>query len=205
MTLTIKNIYKKLLKHYGTQKWWPAKTKFEIMVGTILTQNTSWTNVEYAIKNLRDAKILTAKKILNTPDEKLAALIRPAGYYNVKTKRLKALCEYLTTHKPENLSLENLRPELLNIHGVGNETADCIALYVYEHPIFVVDAYTARLFSRHNFISANADYETIQALFHKTLPRNVSMYNEYHALIVECCKDFCKAKNPKCDECPLSR
>lgn len=202
-------IYRALYKAYGPQKWWPAKTRFEIVIGAILTQNTSWTNVERAINNLRKAGLLFPGKIKNAESEYLASLIRPAGYYNIKTKRLKNFVSFL--YSGYNGSLNDLssgnpkdiRKALLNVNGIGPETCDSIMLYALNKKVFVVDAYTKRIFSRHGFFKESDDYHDIQKYFMDNLPKSASLYNEYHALIVRLAKDFCKTK-PDCKSCPLS-
>ncbi|MGQ9686966.1 MAG: endonuclease III domain-containing protein [Thiobacillaceae bacterium] len=202
--------YRLLFAAYGPQHWWPGETAFEVMVGAILTQNTAWANVERAIANLKAAERLTCEDILALPDDALAELIRPAGYFNVKARRLKALCAFLadqgvcaTPQRLRDLSnLPELRRRLLSVHGVGEETADSILLYALELPIFVVDAYTRRIFSRLGLIPADASYGEIQQAFQRHLPADVALYNEYHALIVHLGKSVCRPK-PRCEQCPL--
>ncbi|MEO0093080.1 MAG: endonuclease III domain-containing protein [candidate division WOR-3 bacterium] len=201
-------IYQKLFRHYGPQFWWPGKTKFEIIVGAILTQNTAWRNVEKAIKNLKDRKLLFPDKLFNLPASDLANLIRPTGYYNIKAKRLKSFLVFLRKRYQFNLARMNktdtltLRQELLSVKGIGEETADSILLYAFNRPVFVVDAYTRRVFSRHKFFSSKATYSEIQKFFTANLPKDVKIYNEYHALIVRLAKEFCK-KVPNCQNCPI--
>ncbi|MEO0114240.1 MAG: endonuclease III domain-containing protein [candidate division WOR-3 bacterium] len=202
-------IYQKLFRHYGPQFWWPGKTKFEIIVGAILTQNTAWRNVEKAIKNLKDRKLLFPDKLFNLPVSDLANLIRPTGYYNIKAKRLKSFLEFLAKRYQFNLTRMNktdtltLRQELLSVKGIGEETADSILLYAFNRPVFVVDAYTRRVFSRHKFFSSKATYSEIQKFFTANLPKDVKIYNEYHALIIRLAKEHCK-KVPNCEQCPLA-
>lgn len=201
-------IYNTLYKSFGPQHWWPGDTPFEIAVGAILTQNTNWSNVERAISNLKKEKVLNAKTLLNMEDAKLAALIRPAGYFNIKTKRLKHFLEFLDKHynsviqNMNDKDLHSLRHELLEINGIGPETADSILLYALGKPVFVIDAYTKRVFTRHKVISENATYHQLQELFHKNLPIDASLFNEYHALLVMAGKHYCKPK-PRCQGCPL--
>lgn len=199
-----------LLEHHGAQSWWPADSPFEVMVGAVLTQNTAWINVEKAIANLRAADALNCAAILGLGDAALAELIRPAGYYNVKTRRLKALCHFLDRRgvagRPEALSGQEppsaLRSALLAVHGVGEETADSILLYALGHPSFVVDAYTRRAFVRLGLVGEDAGYAEIQAAFERHLPRDAALYNEYHALIVRLGKEHCRPR-PRCPGCPL--
>jgi len=216
------NIFNSLLKKYGKQGWWPLskgflytkhhngnpacdKDRFEIMVGAVLTQNTSWLNVEKAILNLNKAKLLDAGKIKKADVKKIASLIKPAGYYNQKAERLKIIAEYFLKNK--NVFLKNakeLREELLKVKGIGNETADSIVLYAFEKPSFVVDAYTRRIFSRLRICNEKDKYEEIQSAFEKALPSDVSLFKEYHALIVEHAKRHCK-KKPSCEGCVLRK
>ena len=192
------DIYNRLYAHFGPRHWWPAQTPFEVMVGAILTQNTAWSNVEKAIRNLKKERALTPGKIRKIPQEKLATLIRPSGFYNEKAKKLKEFVKFL---KP---NAEYSREELLNIKGIGKETADSILLYAFNKPAFVVDAYTKRIFSRHYFLGKNADYDEIQRFFTGNLPNKTKLFNEYHALIVELGKNYCKKNSPICKICPLS-
>lgn len=202
--------YRLLLAAYGPQHWWPGDTPFEVMVGAVLTQNTAWGNVERAIERLRAAGLLSVEAILGLPDGELAELIRPAGYYNVKARRLKALCAFLAgqgvAEAPQQLRalapLAELRRRLLAVHGVGEETADSILLYALDLPIFVVDAYTRRIFSRLGLLSGQESYGQIQQAFQAHLPADVALYNEYHALIVHLGKSVCRPR-PRCGECPL--
>jgi len=203
-------IYARLLDAYGPQGWWPGETPFEVMVGAVLTQNTAWSNVERAIDRLRAAGALNPASILALPDAELAECIRPAGYYNVKARRLKALCDFLhaaaVLDAPERLRalapLSQLRRRLLLVHGIGEETADSILLYALELPVFVIDAYTRRLFSRLGEISGTESYAELQAGFERTLPADHRLFNEYHALIVRHAKEACRAR-PLCAHCPL--
>ncbi|MDP8230116.1 MAG: endonuclease III domain-containing protein [Candidatus Gorgyraea atricola] len=204
-------IYDLLYQRFGPRKWWPADTRLEIIVGAILTQNTSWANVEKAIANLKKAKALDLKQLSRTPKKRLAGLIRPAGYYNIKADRLKNFLTFLdSAHKNslEKMLRQNtrvLRNELLSINGIGPETADSILLYAGKKPVFVVDAYTKRIFSRHRYINEDADYDQVQRLFMENLAPNVRLFNEFHALIVELGKNVCKSKKPLCGKCPIRR
>jgi len=202
-------LYERLFTAFGPQHWWPGDTPFEIAVGAILTQNTNWTNVERAITNLKQAKQLTCKNMLALSDSDLAELIRPAGYFNIKTKRLKAFLHYLSGEHGGSMArmkkheLRRLRAELLSVYGIGPETADSILLYALEKPTFVIDAYTKRVLSRHGMLLYSEDYHVFQALFHTALAQEVSLYNEFHALFVRVGKEFCKP-TPRCESCPLS-
>jgi len=207
--MNLVKVYKKLYLSFGPQYWWPAESPFEVMVGAILTQNTSWLNVRKAINNLKQHKLLTARKLYKIPEKKLALLIKPAGYYNIKAKRLKAFLDFLFKHYRGEIqhmlhaNIPTLRRQLLSVKGIGPETADSILLYALEKPIFVVDAYTKRMLARHNLIKEDAPYEKIQKLFMRNLKKGVKLFNEYHALLVKLGKDFCHKSKPKCDICPL--
>ncbi len=204
----IKDIFDALFSFYGHQYWWPGDTPFEIAVGAILTQNTNWANVEKAIKNLKNANALSAKALYGMETEKIAMLIRPAGYFNVKAKRLKAFVDFLIYNyggsinrmKGEDVGI--LRKKLLCVHGIGPETADSILLYALDIPVFVIDAYTKRVLSRHSIIDYKASYEEYQELFHKELDEDINVFNEFHALFVRVGKDFCRPK-PRCEGCPV--
>jgi endonuclease-3 related protein len=201
-------MYHKLYHAFGPQHWWPGDSPFEIAVGAILTQNTTWVNVEKAIESLKKKKALNAKGIHEMKTEKLASLIRPAGYFNVKAKRLKAFIHFLmndyhgSMKSLRNEEMKTLRMKLLNVHGIGPETADSILLYALNKPVFVIDAYTKRTLSRHNIIRDDESYERIQDLFYVTLKRDAELFNEYHALFVRLGKTFCR-KKPICNGCPL--
>ena len=205
----LKDIHKRLYGYYGPQGWWPGRTRFEVIVGAILTQNTAWTNVEKAISALRRAKLLSPIRMKEASTATLAALIKPAGYFNVKTKRLKNFVNFLferyggSLAKASNRPSDILRHELLAVNGIGPETCDSILLYAFKKPVFVVDAYTKRIFSRHAIVERGAVYQEIQKLFMDNLRSGERLYNEYHALIVRVGKDFCRAK-ARCDRCPLN-
>lgn len=179
------------------------------MVGAILTQNTSWSNVEKAIANLKKHKVLEARRLYNLPHNTLARLIRPAGYYNLKARRLKAFLKFFIDNygasvaRLSRVKLPVLRRQLLEVKGVGPETADSILLYALKKPVFVVDAYTKRIFSRHRMLKEGADYETAQKLFTLNLKNEAQLFNEYHALIVALGKNYCAKSRPKCSACPL--
>ncbi len=209
MTRKLNLIYNKLYTRFGTQNWWPADTTFEVIVGAILTQNTNWQNVEKAIVNLKQYRLFSPQRLYRLRKEKLAALIKPTGYYNLKAKRLKEFLNFFFTFYKgsiERMSLvntEKLRQQLLSVRGIGPETADSILLYALEKPVFVVDAYTRRILSRHHFIKDAATYKEIQNLFMKNLKKSVKLFNEYHALLVRLGKDFCLKNKPRCQICPL--
>lgn len=203
-------IYKILYNQFGKQRWWPGETPFEVIVGAILTQNTAWGNVEKAIGNLKKSGHLSPEALHTLPLHKLAKLIRPSGYFNIKAKRLNEFMKFLfkeyngSIDKMFSADLSELRQKLLEIKGIGPETADSILLYAGNYPIFVIDAYTKRILLRHKLITDGIDYNSLQRLFMKNLPQQVDLFNEYHALIVRVGKDFCNTK-PHCEECPLNR
>ncbi len=228
------------MARFGPQHWWPGETRFEIITGAVLTQNTNWTNVEKAIANLKGAGLLEPEKLYTIEIARLAELIRPAGYFNVKAKRLKNLLNWLFDNydgKLENveaIATGRLREELLSVSGIGPETADSILLYAFDRSVFVVDAYTARIAARHNLIEPPFEYEQLQRLFAENLDEDVNpvrsvasngknqypdlignnrmsaasngvkLFNEYHALLVRCGKDFCRPK-ARCPGCPLEK
>ena len=193
---------------YGPQTWWPGDTPFEVIVGAVLTQNTAWQNVAQAIDNLKREGLLEARALLRAEPDRVRDLITPAGYYNVKYDRLMNLLRFLDVRGPDlerlrHLPLDELRAELLEVKGVGPETADSILLYAFQRPVFVVDAYTRRLFSRLGYDwMEKASYDEVQRFFMEALPRDTSLYNEFHALIVVHNKDTCK-KKPLCEGCCL--
>ena len=206
------NIYfEALLNAYGPQHWWPGRTRFEVIVGAILTQNTAWTNVVTAIRNLRSAGLLTPRAIDQVPLAQFARLIRSSGYFRQKARKLKAFVQFLQKQYAGSLTKMfqtptlKLRDQLLAIWGIGPETADSILLYAGGHPVFVVDAYTRRMLERHSLIDGKSTYEEIRALFEHQLPRDARIYNEFHALIVHTGKNYCRANNPNCAACPLQR
>lgn len=202
-------IYTKLYRHFGRQYWWPADSRLEVVIGTVLTQNTAWSNVEKAIDNLRRNKLLSLRRLAAVDTKKLARIIRPAGYFNVKAARLKNVLEFIRSRykgdigNARRLQILSVRQELLGINGVGPETADSILLYALGKPSFVVDAYTRRIFSRLHAIADGASYEQIQGLFMKHLPKDARLFNEFHALLVRLGKEYCKKTNPRCPQCPL--
>ncbi len=207
-TNNLKSIYETLYNHYGPQHWWPGNSTFEIMVGAVLTQNTNWTNVEKAINNLKNANMLSLDAFINAENETIAELIRPAGYFNVKTKRLKNLCIWLAQmcdgdlDSLKDLPLYSIREQLLEVKGIGRETADSILLYALDMPTFVVDTYTYRILTRHMMIEPEADYDELRSYFMSSIDNNLQLFNEFHALIVQIGKNHCKPK-AKCQGCPL--
>ncbi len=207
---TLTEIYQLLFDRFGPQHWWPGETRFEIITGAILTQNTSWANVEKAITNLKSADCLRPEKLHHLESVQLAELIRSAGYYNIKARRLKNFINWLFDNYEgeltnlENIDTDQLRAELLAIKGVGRETADSILLYAFGRPIFVVDAYTARIVFRHGLIGPDADYEQLRELFESSLPQDTQLFNEYHALLVRVGKEFCRPK-ARCPHCPQEK
>jgi len=202
-------VYRRLYRHYGDLNWWPGESPLEISVGAILTQNTAWTNVEKAIESLKKTRSLSVKVLNRLSHGRLARLIKPAGYFNVKARRLKNFISYLQDRYQgslEKMFLQEtgrLRTELLSINGTGPETADSILLYAGQKPIFVIDAYTKRILSRHGVMSDEKSYDEFQNLFMKHLSPDVSLYNQYHAMIVNVGKDFCR-KRAFCHSCPLN-
>jgi endonuclease-3 related protein len=208
MHALLMKIYNTLYRAYGPMHWWPGETSFEVMVGAILTQNTSWKNVEKAIGRLKEKKRLTPKGIRELPKSSLASLIRSSGYFRIKAERLKVFVDFLfdeydgSIKRMKRERVGGLRQKLLGVKGIGPETADSILLYGLEKPIFVVDAYTKRILSRHGIVSEKASYEEVQTLFMDHLPHDEKRYNEYHALLVHLGKTLCK-KIPRCDRCPL--
>ena len=201
-------VYRTLLRRFGRQRWWPADSPFEVMVGTILTQNTAWINVEKAIRNLEEAGLLDPKRILEVRQSRLARIIRPSGTFNIKAGRLKDFARWFIDRFDGDIErmrrepTARLRKELLALRGIGAETADAILLYALEHRSFVVDAYTHRVLKRHAIVPEEADDESLKALFESELPRDRKLYNEFHALFVAVGKDFCRPV-PRCDTCPL--
>ena len=201
--------YRRLFDAFGPQHWWPGETQFEIIVGAVLTQNTSWRNVERAIENLREADLLEPRALHGAPVEELEELIRPAGYFRIKARRLRCLIDFIVERFDGSLDtmfrteMTELREQLLAVHGVGPETADSILLYAGGMPSFVVDAYTHRVFTRHGWIDFDADYHQTQDYAQSALPQDVQVYNECHALLVRLGKDYCRKSKPLCEECPL--
>jgi len=205
--LGYKGVYNRLLKQHGPQQWWPADNAFEVMVGAVLTQNTAWTNVERAIINLKRARALSLKRMAAMPLDELAQLIRPSGYFNLKAKRLQAFCQWLLRRggvaRLAQFETPALRDELLAVYGIGPETADDILLYALDRPVFVIDAYTRRIFSRLEIIDGSEPYDVLRTDFERRLQGDSGLYGEYHALIVNHGKDVCK-KSPVCNRCRLA-
>ncbi len=201
-------IYELLYSRYGRQFWWPGDGALEIIIGAILTQNTNWSNVEKAITNLKAADCLDAEKLYQLDIGHLAQLIRPAGYYNIKARRVKNLIEWLFENYSgklellDNVDTSALRQQLLSIKGVGQETADSILLYALGRNVFVVDAYTFRIATRHRLIDNQADYLQLQRLFEDNLDCDAELFNEFHALLVKVGKEHCRPK-ARCAGCPL--
>lgn len=215
-------VFRTLLDRYGPQRWWPGETPFEVMVGAVLTQNTAWTNVEKCIANLKAAHWLEPDRLATAPLPRLAAYLRPVGYFNVKAERLRSYCQWYIERGGYSalarLDTAALRSELLDVKGVGAETADDILLYAFGRPVFVIDAYTRRLFGRLGLVRGDESYETLRAHFETSVVRElaresafaedpetraVAVFNEYHALVVIHAKDICR-KKPRCPQCVLS-
>jgi endonuclease III related protein len=201
----IRRMYRALEKRFGDLKWWPAKTLFEVVVGTILTQNTSWANVERAIKDLRSKGLLSPQDIIKADARTVESAVRCTGYFRQKASRLKAISRFFEGGIPEHRRKEvgQIREELLLIKGVGPETADSIILYALKMPVFVVDAYTRRIFARHGIIGRTAKYDQVRCLVEGALGRDVKVLNQFHALLVETAKLYCKKKAGLCDRCPM--
>lgn len=206
---TLIAFYNDMMKRFGPQGWWPGRTRFEVITGAILTQNTAWSNVEKALRNLKKKRALTPETMHALPAPELASLIRPAGYFNIKAGRLKNFLSHLYAVHGGSLTkllgrdAGALREELLSINGIGPETADSILLYAAGLPEFVVDAYTRRILSRHGLVPEDAGYEEIKSLFTGHLNPDAALFNEYHALIVMTGKEYCRRRKPVCGSCPL--
>lgn len=207
---TLEAFYAELFAAWGKQKWWPAETPFEVIVGAILTQNTNWTNVEKALANLKAARMLDPQALHYATADRIAELIRPSGYFNVKARRLKNFLDFFFCEAGGSLArlsalpTPELRRKLLAVNGLGPETADSILLYALNRPVFVVDAYTRRVLRRHHLIKGDEDYEAIRELFELNVTRSRKLFNEYHALIVRLGKHHCRP-TAKCDACPLAK
>lgn len=205
----INRIFERLYSHFGPQHWWPADSSFEVIIGAILTQNTSWSNVEKAISAIKKAGCLNPRALFKCPHRKLARLIKSAGYYNLKAKRLRSFFEFFFGAYSADISrmgrrdLKTLRRQLLEVKGIGPETADSILLYALNKPVFVIDAYTKRMLCRHHILGKDASYEQAQDLFMRSLKNDRKLFNEYHALIVKMGKEYCRKRNPRCKECPI--
>jgi len=200
-----------LLQAHGPQRWWPGRTRFEVIVGAILTQNTSWANVERTIADLRRERLLTPAAIENIAEARLGELIRSSGYFRQKARKLKEFVRFLRNNYDSSLNkmfrtpTAALREQLLEVHGIGPETADSILLYAGNRPVFVVDTYTRRILHRHGLADGKESYEHIRALFEQSLPPDPAVYNEYHALIVHTGKEYCQAREARCTDCALRR
>ncbi len=209
LSRTLQEVYDRLNGHFGPLHWWPAENPFEVVVGAVLTQNTNWKNVEKAIDSLKQAGVFSFDGLLRLSEQELGGYIRSSGYYNLKARRLKNLLEMVATDFGGDLArllAENTvaaRRALLEVKGIGPETADSILLYGGGHPVFVVDAYTHRILSRHNLIPEECDYQLVQELFMDNLTSDAEMFNQYHALLVITAKNFCKKSGPLCSRCPL--
>jgi endonuclease-3 related protein len=202
-------MYERLYGYFGDLHWWPATDPFEVMVGAILTQNTAWTNVEKAIKALRAKNILTPAALSCIPEDELAEIIKPSGYYHLKAQRLKSFVRFFVDKYSASVEamkaeeVPRLRDKLLGVRGVGPETADSILLYACQKPVFVCDSYSKRILHRHGMIGDDTDYPAIQTLFMDHLPSDVRLFNQFHAMIVNTGKCFCR-KAPHCADCPLA-
>jgi len=201
--------YAALLRRFGPQQWWPARTRLEVILGAILTQNTAWHNATLALGNLRQAGLLSWRGLRAAGLETLEACVRPAGFYRQKASAIRNFADWLDRRHGGSLSrlfslpADELRRQLLELRGVGPETADAILLYAAERPMFVADAYTRRVLARHGIISAKADYPETQEFLHAHLPREAALFNEFHALLVEVGKKHCAPHSPSCPGCPL--
>ena len=224
----IKSVYSELYSYFGPQYWWPVtkdndiepkyhksikldeKQKLEICFGAILTQNTSWKNVEKAIIQLTNNNLINIKKIIKINNDELAKIIKSSGYHNQKAKKLENFCLFLKSNynsdlkKLFSLEIKTLRNELLSVNGIGPETSDSIILYAAKKPIFAIDAYTKRIYSRVFGIKKELKYDELQKIFMENLPNDEKLFNEYHALLVELGKNICKTK-PLCDKCPINK
>ena len=209
MRRKLKVIFRRLYSEFGPQHWWPAENSFEVIIGAILTQGTNWLNVEKAIARLKAKNALEPGKLFRMSSAKISALIKSSGYHNIKAGRIKEFLKFffrVYQGDLKRMSQEEalkLRKLLLSVKGIGPETADSILLYALNKPVFVVDAYTKRIFSRHGLIKEEAGYSEVQDIFMRNLKDNAKMFNEYHALLVRLAKDYCRKLDPKCGICPL--
>jgi endonuclease III related protein len=209
-TTYLLNCYSTMLDRLGPSHWWPGESPFEIAVGAILTQNTAWRNVEKALLSLRNENLLCPEKLFALPQDRLAELLRPAGSFRIKAERLRNFLFFLRQECRFNIELlrhkedGRLREMLLNVKGIGPETADSILLYALGKPSFVVDAYTRRIFGRHGLIQEQSPYSELREFFMSALPGDVQLYNEYHALLVRVGKGWCRKKEGRCTGCPLA-
>jgi endonuclease III related protein len=204
------DIFNMLLNAFGKRGWWPGETELEIIIGAVLTQNTSWKNVEKAIDNLKYHNALDIHSLYKMDRDTLAMIIKASGFYNIKSKRLKNIINIIYNDYSsnilnlQNIDMWNIREKLLEINGIGKETADSIILYALNKPIFVIDVYTKRFLKNHGLYKEESDYDTIQRFFMKNLPNDTYLFNEFHALIVYLCQNYCK-KVPLCNRCPLEQ
>ncbi len=205
----LEHYYSRMLQALGPQRWWPARTRFEVIMGAILTQNTAWRNAALAVGRLRKAGLLNPARLQRAPSDQIESLIRPAGFFRQKARAIKNFVDWLGSAYGGSLKFlfateaSTLRRQLLVLPGLGPETADAILLYAGRQPFFVADAYTRRILSRHEHISSDADYSEAQQFLHRHLPADSGLFNEYHALLVEVGKRYCKRQAPRCDACPL--
>ncbi|MFQ5817123.1 MAG: endonuclease III domain-containing protein [Terriglobia bacterium] len=205
----IPRFYRRLLAHFGKQHWWPGHTRFEIILGAILTQNTNWKNVEKVLVSLRRTSGLAPRALARLPQRRLPSLLRPSGYFRQKARTLITFLDYLrrryrySVHRMFRVETQRLRAELLALRGIGEETVDSILLYAGRRPVFVIDAYTRRILMRHGLAPPDAPYAALQKLFEENFPSNPTLYNEYHALFVAAGKRYCHRLQPDCFACPL--
>ena len=210
MNPSLHDVYRLLDRELGPQHWWPADSPFEVMVGAILVQNTSWKNVERALDQLREADLLSFSALDAVPIEDLAELLRPVGYYRVKAGRLRNLLDLISRQFDGSIDAmlacdsETLRGRLLAVRGIGPETADSILLYAAEHPSFVVDTYTLRILARHGWVAYGTEYHDLKEYCEQQLPQDVDLFNQFHALLVRVGHDYCKRRQPLCEACPLA-
>jgi len=209
--LRIENIRQTLEKHYGALNWWPGDSPDEVAIGAILTQNTAWKNVEKAIVRMKSLGLISFPAILSATPSDLAETIRPSGYFNQKAKKLKALAKVVCRDGNKTIrqflygkTMDTARTLLTNVWGIGMETADAILLYAGGYRIFVVDAYTKRIFFRHGIVDLNTDYEEVRKMVEQSIPSDTAAYNEFHAALVHLGKDFCHRETPDCSHCPLA-
>jgi endonuclease III related protein len=207
----LRRFYATLLESFGPQGWWPARTRWEVILGAILTQNTTWRNATLALKNLRKAGLLAQRSLRQVPLGDLEQLVRPAGFYRQKARALHNFANWIdrahggSLDSLFSLSVDQARAQLLALNGIGPETADAILLYCGRQPVFVADAYTRRILSRHRLLSESASYDSAQQFLHQHLPPEEALFNEFHALLVEAAKRFCHRNVARCEECPLGK
>lgn len=208
--VTLQHYFSVLFRRFGPQRWWPARTRLEVILGAILTQNTNWNNAALALKNLRQTGRLRWKSLRQASIAELEEDVRPAGFYRQKARTIRSFVDWtVARHRGSLNSLfalppRELRRQLLELRGLGPETADAIVLYAGKKPFFVADAYTRRILARHGLLPASVDYATAQAFLHRHLPASAGLFNEFHALLVEAGKRYCKRLAPDCGSCPLA-